>query len=220
MWTDQAIFTSLARDGMAGYHVVARSEGVSDTDANALATWSPSHGALIVDAANATSVNFHPLPGGRFALSRTLEGRPEYSGRGKKQLYTHALFLDLAALRQSEYQPIALYRHALSLGHFRYRPDPDPVLKPVSLSLLYTRRDVARLTERAKELKLPPLEVLRSKLAVGEPVRIASPGDRIALAECLLGLLDPDLIPGASFSTSLHYSSVRPYWLSLVGPSK
>ena len=73
---EQAIFTSLPRRGKAGYHLVARSPGVSDSEATTLATWSPSHGALIVDAPNRTSVNFLPLPGGRFALSRTCEGRP------------------------------------------------------------------------------------------------------------------------------------------------
>jgi phosphinothricin acetyltransferase len=50
MWVDQAIFTSLNRSGMSGYHVVARSVGVTEAEANALATWSPSLDALIVDA--------------------------------------------------------------------------------------------------------------------------------------------------------------------------
>jgi hypothetical protein len=60
---------------MSGYHLVARSRGVSDLEAGALTTWSPSHGALLVDPANRTSVNYHSLPGGRYALSRTCEGR-------------------------------------------------------------------------------------------------------------------------------------------------
>src|SRR5262249_47040117 len=115
VWAEQAIFTSMTRLGKSGYHLVARSPGVSESDAITLATWSPSHGALIVDAANRTSVNFHPMPGGRYALSRTCEGPPEYSGRGGRQLYTHALILEKAKLQQACYQPFALYRDALAL---------------------------------------------------------------------------------------------------------
>src|SRR5205823_490496 len=62
VWAEQAIFTSLPRRGKAGYHLVARSPGVSDAEANALTTWSPSHGGLVVDASNHSSANFHPLP--------------------------------------------------------------------------------------------------------------------------------------------------------------
>src|SRR5208337_2441493 len=48
-------------------------------------------GSLLLDQYNRVSVNFHPLPSGRFALSRTCEGPPEYSGRGGRQLYTHIM---------------------------------------------------------------------------------------------------------------------------------
>ena len=44
MLAEQAIFTSLARRGKSGYHLVARSPGVTESEASALATWSPSHG--------------------------------------------------------------------------------------------------------------------------------------------------------------------------------
>jgi len=52
VWVEQAIFTSMARRGRSGYHVVASSPGVSESEATALVTWSPSHGALLVDALN------------------------------------------------------------------------------------------------------------------------------------------------------------------------
>src|SRR5271170_5441446 len=101
VWAEQAIFTSLPRRGKAGYHLVARSQGVSDLEAGALTTWSPSHGALIIDAANRTSVNFHNLPSNRYALSRTCAGLAEYSGRGGRQLYTHTLIVDDKMLKQA-----------------------------------------------------------------------------------------------------------------------
>lgn len=216
MWAEQAIFTSMTRLGKSGYHVVARSPGVSESDAITLATWSPSHGALIVDAVNRTSVNFHPMPGGRYALSRTCEGPPEYSGRGGRQLYTHALIVEAAKLQQSRYQPFAIYRDALALGHFHYRPEPESILTTVELSVLYVQPDPQAWTDRARHLNVPDLESLRARLASGDDVKFSYPGDRIALAECLLGPLEPGLISDMSFTTSLQPSAVRPYRLVLV----
>src|SRR6516162_7614458 len=119
---EQVIYTSLARDSKLGYHVVSRSRGVSEADARALASWAPSTGALIVDDTNRVSVNFPPLSGGRYVVSRTCEGLPEYSGRGARQLYTHALIFSAAQLENSFFQPMRLYRSALALGLMRYLP--------------------------------------------------------------------------------------------------
>jgi hypothetical protein len=216
MRVEQAIYTSLARDVKSGYHVVSRSRGVSDADARALASWAPSNGSLIVDDANRVSVNFHPLPERRFALTRTCEGLPEYSGRGDRQLYTHALIFTETQLEQSSYQAMSLYRDALSLGHARYRPNPEPILEPVPLSQCHRLRDDVYWRARANELGARDLPTLERRLRADEPVRLHYPGDRILLAECLLGILAADLVGTLSFSTSLKASSVRPYQLSLL----
>jgi hypothetical protein len=217
VFVEQAIFTSLTRLGKSGYHVVARSQGLSESDAVALATWSPSHGSLIVDAANRTSVNFHPMPGDRFALSRTCEGPPEFSGRGGSQLYTHALVFDRATLKHAAHQPFAIYRDALALGYLYYRSEPESILKPVALSSLYLQRDREYWAERAQTLGLSTLESLRERLSAGEDVKVPFPGDRAALVECLLGEMDDDAITHLSFTTSLKPSAVRPYRLLVVG---
>ena len=216
MWVEQAIFTSMARRGRSGYHVVASSPGVSESETTSLMTWSPSHGALLVDALNRTSVNFHPLPGGRYALSRTCEGPPEYSGRGGRQLYTHALVLDEDHLRQAGRHPISLYWAALALGILRHQADPDPVLKPVRLPSVYSQGGVPGWQSRAREIGLPPLEPLRDKLASGQAITVPYLGNRIVLAEYLLDTLPSELVPLVSFTTSLQPSAVRPYRLSLV----
>jgi hypothetical protein len=57
---------------------------------------------------------------------------------------------------------------------------------------------------------------LQKQLQSGHPLRFAYSGERIALAECLIGLLSPDVVRGTSFSTSLVPSSDRPYVLTLV----
>ncbi|MDR3632956.1 MAG: hypothetical protein P4L84_03915 [Isosphaeraceae bacterium] len=217
MWAEQAIFTSLSRQGRSGYHVVARSPGVTDAEASSLATWSPSHGALLVDELNRTSVNFHPLASGRYALSRTCQGAPEYSGRGGRQVYTHALIVDPNTLKKAGNNPFAIYHDALALGYFLHRAEPDTQLKCVPLSFTHPRLDPAACADRARELGLPDLETTKAQLVAGRSVALPHAGDRIALAECLLGQLPADMLGALSFSTSLQPSAVRPFRLLLVG---
>jgi len=190
---------------------------VDETDARALARWAPSHGALIVDGINRTSVNFHPLPSGRLALSRTCAGPPEYSGRGGHQLYTHFLIVDDAALESVGFHPFSIYRDAMALGCFLYQLNPKEVLEPVRLSQLHPHRDAGSWADRADELGLLRPGLVVDRLLSGQSVRFAYTGDRAALAECLIGMLPPQAVHRASFATSLVPSSVRPFALSLVG---
>ncbi|MGC8639509.1 MAG: hypothetical protein ACP5XB_06480 [Isosphaeraceae bacterium] len=216
MKAEQAIFTSLPRHGRGGYHLVSRSRGVAAGDAQALARWAPSHGSLIVDEKNRTSVNFHPLPSGRYALSRTCAGPPEYSGRGGAQLYTHFLIVDDATLEAVRFQPFLIYRDAAALGYFTYQPNPGEILEPVALSQLHPPRDAAYWANQAVHLRLPPATSLHKQLQANHPLQFAYSGDRIALAECWIGQLSPEAVRSTSFSTSLIPSSDRPFVLTLV----
>jgi hypothetical protein len=56
-----------------------------------------------------------------------------------------------------------------------------------------------------------------AQLLAGRSVTLRHPGDRIALAECLLGQLPGEVLTSVSFATSLQPSSVRPFRLLLVG---
>jgi hypothetical protein len=216
---DQAIFTSLVRRGKSGYHLVSRSPGVSEGEANALASLAPSHDGLIVDAMNPTSVNFHPLPGGRIAISRTCQGRAEYSGRGARQVYTHAILIDTDRLKRSGYRPFSIYRDVLALGYLHYQADPDPALKKVALSHVYPRPDELGWSALAREIGRQRFEAIVLQLDAGQNVILPYDGDRAALAEALVSRLSPECLVKKSFATSLHPSSVRPYRLNLVAAS-
>ena len=216
MWAEQAVFTSLPRRGRNGYHLVSQSRGVGDEDAQALAQWAPSHGALIMDQSNRTSVNFHPLPSGRFAISRTCGGPPEYSGRGGQQLYTHSLIVDDAVLEVVRFQPFSIYRDAMALGYLLYQGEPGEVLQPVPLLRMHRGWDAGAWSTHAAELGLPPLGPLHERLQAGDTLQFSYAGDRIALAECLVGMLAPGAVRRISFSTGLQPSSVRPFVLTLV----
>lgn len=218
MTADQAIFTSMLRQGKSGYHVVARSPGVSESEANALTTWSPSHGGLALDEANPVSVNFFPLPSGRYALARSREGRGEYSGRGGRQVFSRAVLFDSEYLRAVSYQPFRIYRDALSLGYLHYRQNPPSVLPRIELSkfqvCLETPEESRANLEHSFDTRT--LDTIASQLNSGQAVLFAHPGDRAALAELILGRLDPETVLRISLSTSLKPSSVRPFRLSLV----
>jgi hypothetical protein len=170
-----------------------------------------------LDEHNRVSVNFHPLPGGRFALSRACEGPPEYSGRGGRQLYTHILVFDSETLKAIGGQPFSVYHNALALGHLFYQADPAERLEPVKLPTFHVQRDQKAWAARSVELGLPPLEGLRERLTGGRPVRFNYGGDRAVLAECLLGTLTLETVCRTSFATSLEPSTVRPYILSFLG---
>jgi len=220
VWVEQAIFTSLPRHGRGGYHLVSRSKGVSGPEAQAISRWSPSHGSLLQDQSNRVSVNFYALPGGRFGLSRSCEGPPEYSGRGGRQLYTHILILDDRNLEAVSWQPFVISNNALALGHLYYQINPPELLPSIELPGFHPVRDPAAWLDRAARLGLPPLEPLRDRLLAGRAVRFSFAGDRALLAECLIGCLPGDRVGRVSFATSLQPSSMRPFVLSLVDNRK
>jgi hypothetical protein len=112
--------------------------------------------------------------------------------------------------------PFLIYDDAAALGYFTYQSSPPELLDAVSLSQLHCARDPAYWSEQAVRLRLPPLASLMSRLQTSRQLRFAYSGDRVALAECLIGQLSPELVRSVSFSTSLVPSSDRPFVLTLV----
>lgn len=215
MIVDQAIFTSLDHNGTAGYHLAARSRGVTEPEAVAAATWSPSHEGLAIDKSNAVSFQFFPLPSGRFAVARTCLGPPEYSGRAGRQVYTHIMFITNEQLRRSGDSPIAIARDAFVLGRSVYQADPRSTLDAIELSDHYPHKSESFWRDQPAQADIPNLDQTIAQLRSGRSVRLPFAGDRALLVERLLGRMEPEEIPQVSFSTSLVPSAIRPFRLIL-----
>jgi hypothetical protein len=133
VFVQQAIFTSTRTKKSQGYHVVAVSPGVDENVVRMLSSWGPSHAALLSDEPDAESLNFHPLVNDWFAVSRTVHGGPEYSGRGGLEVYTHFLLVRANQLEGYEYDTLRFARTAQTLGHLRFRPNPSDVLSIIDM---------------------------------------------------------------------------------------
>ena len=212
---DQAIFTSLARRGKAGYHLVSRSEGLAPSECAGIEAWAPSHGAMISDPVNTESINFHQLVSGRYALSRTIEGRPEYSGRGR-QLYTQFLVMSADVISQVGYQPFSVYRDALAQGIFFYKADPPAILPRVQLSRIHFRRQPEEWEWLVRNFGQVEFDSLLFQLGTTRSITLPCPGDRAQLAEALLCRIEPEKVLNVSFATNLQPSTTRPLNLQLV----
>src|SRR3990172_10628491 len=108
MSIEQALFTSTRSDRCEGYHVVARSPGVDDSEAQELAAWCPSHDGLQEPGPTSESINFHPLGSGRYCLSQTVAGGGEYSDSGGAVLITRCLIVPADVLARFANNPFSL----------------------------------------------------------------------------------------------------------------
>jgi hypothetical protein len=104
----------------------------------------------------------------------------------------------------------------MALGLLIYQSNPEPALKPAEFLEFHRVLSPDAWEARARARGLP-LAAVRQELNSGKATKFAYAGDRVALAECLLGALDARSAAALSFSTSLQASNVRPFRLCLVG---
>lgn len=122
MKVEQAVFTSVRTKKAQGYHLVAVSEGIDETLARLLSVWGPSHASLLSDETDAESLNFHRVAHDWYAISRTVHGGPEYSGRGGLEIFTNFLLVQAHQLDGYQSDPLCFARTAQALGYLRFQP--------------------------------------------------------------------------------------------------
>lgn len=217
MLADQAIFTSERTRRVHGYHIVARSSGVDDGIVQELTRWGPAHGALAESDPDFESLNFHPLAGEKFGVTRTVYGAPEYSSRGGLQIVTLILVLAREQFAGYDNNPLAVAHIARSLGHLRWQPETPRELPRIHLPdespAAAARTDPE---DTADDQILQILEQARNLLEEGRDVALAGLEEPEAMLARLLLQIDRERRLEVSYTTGLKPSLNRPFRLQCL----
>ncbi len=133
MFVEQALFTSAQTRQARGYHLVARSPGITDELAQTLSVWGPTHDSLVGPDVGFHSLNYFAAADGWGVLSRTVLGESEFSDRGGFRVETNLLLVRREQLSGYRDDPLALGRTALALGYLRLRTSSPGELAPIEL---------------------------------------------------------------------------------------
>jgi hypothetical protein len=208
---EQAIFTSAREDACGGCRLVAASSGVGVDDRRELAAWGPSYDGLWQPRAESRSVNFHPLPSGRFCISRTTLSGWGQGSHDPPRVWTHCLVVPSAGLREFADNPLALLEEAAAAGAFDAPPEGQAELQPLALDGGAPAVDLALLEQVSEQLGPERLAALVG--AALDSVCLAVSGGRpvYQLVAAVLNCLPVECRSEFSFSTELKFSSRRPY---------
>ncbi len=206
MQIEQAIFTSTRSRKSQGYHVVAVSAGITEPVSRSLATWGPSHSALLSDEPDAESLNYHAVGSDWLAVSRTVHGGPEYSGRGGFEVFTHFLLFRPEQLQGYHNNPLQFARTAQALGYLRFQANVADSLPSIDLPD-HTIMDVPSSPERTP---VPLHDVLRI-LKLQNRVAVLGLADPLPTLSLILKELPVSERLGLSFSTGLRLSVDRDF---------
>lgn len=209
MKVEQAIFTSSDRGRMKGYQLVSASAGVDREASQDLSRWSPTK--FLTDRSSTWTINSFPVAGDRFAVSRTVLGGPEYSGRGAAQVVTAILLLERYQLASYDYNAVALARTAMAMGYLRFRLGLEgelgqavlpsqPIPSPSQSSLDYGDESETRV-----------LDEVRSKITQSHRVAVIGIENPLDAVDRLIKGLPVESRDQFSFTTGLAPAIRRPF---------
>lgn len=214
MWLEQAVFTSSKTRRGEGYHVVAKSPGISASQVIALTRWCPSHASLQSTDVHAESTNYHPLSTDMVAVSRTVYGLKEFSGRGGLQVVTVAIVLRRSQLAGYENNCFRLARVARSLGHLRWRPQLPEQISPIELpnsewSETFLQRELSDASDDT-------IGQVAGLLRTEQRVALIADSHPNQVAEQVVRRLPMEDRISCYFTTGLKWSKQRPFNLQLL----
>ena len=129
MEIDQAIFASSDRGLVRGYQLISKSAGVDAACSQTLCRWSPTQLPLEPDQ---WALNFFRVSETAVAISRSLWGGPEYSGRGSAEVVTVILILRDEQFAAYGHDPLAVASTALAMGLLKLPLDMRPMQLPLA----------------------------------------------------------------------------------------
>jgi len=230
----QAIFTSSARGQIKGYQLVATSDGIERSLARELQLWSPSQ--VADDEPSQWTLNYYPVDAEHIAVTRTVLGGPEYSGRGGTQVVTLILILTNQQFVAYDNHAVRVAQTALALGGLRlpsHFPSRLPSFELPDCPLVYVTpqnaspsdgETVSRSLATAEELCCSATEEWEDRL-LDKLNAVAAGNQRLAI----VGALDPrklvermlDALPAGSrrllsFTTGLPPALSRPFGIHFM----
>jgi hypothetical protein len=213
---EQAIFTSARTDRSRGYQLVAASPGIDSEDARILATWGPSHGSLCDAGPGGSSVNFYPLPSGRWCIGHSVAAGEEYSGRGGYRLYTRSFVVGSETLARFANNPFALVRVIRGRGLLSVENSPATTLPPIELPGDSPAVDEGVLSSFVELLGTERVAWLVESLFTAESLIIVGRENRELLLAGLLNCFPLECRLELSFATGLIYSPRRPFRINAL----
>ena len=216
MRLEQAIYTSIRSERLDGYQLAAASEGVDGDLAKELNTWGPAHDSLWSAEPGALSINFHPLVGDRYCLSRTTLSGAEYSGRGGGRVYTQMIVLTAEALSRFANDPFLVLQAVESAGRLVVFDQTPANLPTVPLLGRASPLPIERLEALAEPFGSDLISELAAAFLDDEPVTVVTNTSAERLFQAALNQLSPGDRLSVSFTTGLRSSPRRPFHVSTL----
>lgn len=210
MLMEQAVYTSVRGPRRDGYQLVATSPGISREQAQELATWGPAHDSFC-DARAKTSVNFHRLATGGYAISRSVLGGAEYSGRGGERVYTQMLVVDEQLFSRFAYHPFRVLEALQAAGRLEVL---DRISSPLPQLPLPGRGSACQATRLARATRLFGAERLTMLVEAATSqcwIGIVADVCQVELLAAAWEVVPLPLRPRISFTTGLRISPQRPF---------
>ncbi len=185
--------------------MVARSRGIDDDIAQALCQWSPTHDGLFDSSESANSLNYFLIGERHFAISKSVVGGTEYSGRRAFQTVTTILVGEREDLSVYQCNPISLARMALSMGWLRLIVDYDDPMEFVELPAnnlpeLMPANHSDEMVDRAA-----------TALTSGKRIAIVGAANPVQSLLRIFAQIPTELRITTSFSTGVKASTFRPF---------
>jgi len=210
MNVEQAVFASSDRGSMKGYQLVSKSSGLDRASSAELSRWSPTR--LSGDNLNHWILNCFPICNNSVAITRTVFGGPEYSGRGGTEVVTMLLVLHDEQFAAYGFNPVAVARTAMATGYLRLPLDmTQTLLTPVELP----RRPITVRRDCGENVDEQVIEKVAKLLDDSHRVAVGGVDQPLDFVDCLVSKMPAESRRHLSFTTGLRPSVNRPFQVHL-----
>ena len=206
MHVDQAVFASSNRGSVKGYQLVSKSSGIDRACGRVLSRWVPTR--VLSEDLDQWTLNHFPVSNDLFAVTRTVFGGPEYSGRGGTQIVTLFLLLNHEQFELYGFNPISVARTAMAMGWLRLTLETTHEQLPQATLPI---RPITETDSSGDHTDGELLEEIASHLVNARRVGVIGLADPVGAVGRLVPRLSEESKKNFSFTTGLAPSIHRPF---------